>query len=302
MRFAELTLYSERVVDTSSLRSTKTIGQAKKAKSEKSRNGQWDTLSSEEEDAAVGVIDDISVNLTSSSILDGHAQQALSEDINKPMVGSALKGGKGQEDGKASNVVRRAKSSRLSWRERLGDKRNLLGVEKSEDPESEMSLESESESELSEWSGFSDRDELEPDVGTSDHTQNSGAAAVPLTAPTEEIDFISESSGDNSSEDEDAGDRQTRAKEFKEWAREQSGLGSSVSNISSLPQLPPDLKNQKALTADIYTTDLAKVQKSIPVHSSQFRINRSPSLFPLKGGHRYRSQDFRCRSSPKNNK
>jgi hypothetical protein len=38
---------------------------------------------------------------------------------------------------------------------------------------------------------------------------------------------------------------QQRAKHFKLWAREQSGLGSSISNISSLPALPPTEMQEK---------------------------------------------------------
>ena len=167
---------------------------------------------------------------------------------------------------------------------------------------SESESGSESENELSEWNGFSDTDEPEADALGGDHTEDSVFVAAALPTPNKETNIILERSAiEVSSEDEDdTVDTQTRARDFKEWAREQSGFGSSVSNISSLPQFPPDLKKPKVISID--KPDLAKAEKPQPVYTPQFQINYSPSLFLSKGNQRYKSQDFHCQSSQKSSK
>lgn len=216
---------------------------------------------------------------------DQHPQEKPSQKNNEPIAGSALKPGAAQAAGRTSHSAKRQRSTKVSWRERLGDKRVTLGAEITEESESDMSSESgsesENESEESEWNGFSDGNESDAEV----QAQASGVSATSMPGSHEQTDegieeeesVLGTSDTDDSFADGEAGDTQTRAKEFKEWAREQSGLGGTVSNISSLPQLPPELAKPKPLP--IEKPDLAKIEKSQAVHSFQSRINNSPSSF-----------------------
>jgi hypothetical protein len=141
----------------------------------------------------------------------------------------------------------------------------------SEGSDFDTSSESDTEGQYSEWTGFSDKDEAEGVQGNAHVEPQAQSPEISLVAPhilDEEIDNDPRSSDiENSSDDEGDGDGQTRAKEFKKWAREQSGFGGSISNISSLPQLSPGLKKQHIITVDKpVAADLGK-SKPVPLPS-----------------------------------
>jgi hypothetical protein len=226
----------------------------------------------EDEDAAVGVVDAPLTNSLPVSVPEQQLLSASSPIVTVPSVGTALKKDTIQRIVRASHAAKRKSRSRPSWRDRLANQRSSYGNEVSEGSSFDTSSDSDIESEYSEWNGISDGDEAEDvpgDVHTDNRAQSPGvSSAVPLVAD-EKTDTDPESSNtENSSEGEDDGNAQTRAKEFKEWAREQSGFGGSISNISSLPQLPPGLKTPYINALD--EPVLAKVEKSKPVPSLSF--------------------------------
>jgi hypothetical protein len=118
-----------------------------------------------------------------------------------------------------------------------------MSEDEDENP-SDLSMSSPEDSEFSEWSGFSDGD-LTGDEHESNHqlSKDEGENNSPLSQhETQE------------SESEDEIDKheaaQRRARDFKLWAREQSGLGTSISNIDSLPALLPGQREAAACVLD----------------------------------------------------
>src|ERR1700737_390358 len=97
------------------------------------------------------------------------------------------------------------------------------------------------DSEYSEWNGFSPQD-------SPDNT-------ITIQKPNDE----------GSSESNEGGESLQRgAKDFKAWAREQSGLGDSISNISSLPQILPEqrqamITSAKKIEHPSISTDIKKL-------------------------------------------
>lgn len=226
----------------------------------------------EDDDAAVGIVVDPLTDSLQVSITD---QQQLSDSSAIAIgssVGTALKKGISQTLARTSHAAKRKRTSRPSWRERLANQQDSNDNGVSEGSDFDTSSEIDSEGQYSDWTGFSDGDEAE-DLHDNAHTNpQAQSSEISLVAPHilhEEIDNDPGSSDiENSSEDEDDGDVQTRAKEFKKWAREQSGFGGSISNISSLPQLPTGLKKPHILTVDEPVA--AKVENSKPVPPPSF--------------------------------
>jgi hypothetical protein len=168
------------------------------------------------------------------------AQQKLPDMVGAAGVGTALKGSKPIS---YSIPVRKRKHSQLSWRERL----NELG-KKPNEKEMERSVSdamSSDDSEYSDWSGIPE-DGSAPYIADNLREDQSGASAEQVKLSEDADEIGTSGSLSDASEEENI---RRRANEFKNWAREQSGLGDSVSNISSLPQLAP--QERQAIVASL---------------------------------------------------
>jgi hypothetical protein len=131
-------------------------------------------------------------------------------------------------------------STGQTWRERMQDARGRPDMESNMSDDISEYSESGSESEeYSEWSGLSD---AEPDNNAVDGKgEEQPAKSVEKEPPGSDGDDEEESEENVSSEVNDGQDTDTniqeRAKQFTDWARQQSGFGASAPNLSSLPQI-----------------------------------------------------------------
>ena len=160
------------------------------------------------------------------------------------LVGSALKKGIDTSSSTSTtNPRKRKRSGELSWRERLESKngRPEIGNSDNSTSESEASvsndLGSSSGSEYSEWDGFSDDKDLEVAAIYEDaHVRLESRGDV------ETSEEGASSSTDQHTQQNNDAEQQTsqRLKDFKTWARQQSGLEGTESNIASLPVLRPE--------------------------------------------------------------
>ena len=173
------------------------------------------------------------------------ALQKSLDTVGAAGVGTALKGNKPISD---SIPVRKRKRSRLSWRERLTDFGSNLNEEERESSVTDAM--SSGDSEYSDWSGIAEDDSA---LYTTDKLSQdkSDASAEPseLSDEADETETETETSESFFDAIEEAENLRRRASEFKIWAREQSGLSHSVSNISSLPQLAP--QERQAIVASL---------------------------------------------------
>ena len=165
----------------------------------------------------------------------GDSGRSNSSDLGKEtaptVVGGALKSN-------GFTVVKRKTKKAVNgqtWRERIQGAYAFPEDEPNVSDEGKSSSESQ---ENSEWGGLSDdgREEMEGDAG----------GQIRPDLPHEETS----SSDDDEDEDEEAEnngpDSKTniheRAKQFTDWAREQSGFGGTAPNLSTLPQIPKELR------------------------------------------------------------
>ena len=186
------------------------------------------------------------------------------ESLSKPEkavgVGKALKSGHVGIFAKLGSTATAPKAKGPSWRERLEEARKKkhkqdlseesdISEDEEGDEDDDEDRDVSEEDEFSEWGGIASEHE--------DAEAEERGEKEELNSEHEEEDSDKEGSGIESEvEERDNGnfeEVQRRAKEFKDWAREQSGLGASLSNISSLPkvlpsQLRPPLARQEQET------------------------------------------------------
>jgi len=212
------------VVDTSLFQSTKTLGHAKQKrtdvhaliakdlgeqKSESDGNESWD-----DETLEPDIPGDSKDSLPPTTSISEHLPVILGSALKRSDVESSEK----------PTTKRRKRNDKPSWRERL---------EQSRKPRNDDISSQSDDDEFSDWSGISSSESVD---GGNDDEDGNGKSR---DGEEDELDEVSESEDEESSSDSD-GDTKQRAKNFKDWAREKSGLGPSVSNISGLPTTIPD--------------------------------------------------------------
>lgn len=211
------------MVDTSLFQSTKTLGHAKQKRADvhalpakdlgEQKSGSEDTDSSDDETLEPDMPEDSKDSLPTTSSISKHPPVILGSALKRSDVESSEK----------PNVKRRKRNDKPSWRERL---------EQSRKPRNDDISSQSDDDEFSDWSGISSSESV-------DGGHDEDGKGKPSDGEEEELDEVSESEDEELSFDTD-GDTQQRAKNFKDWAREKSGLGPTVSNISSLPTTIPD--------------------------------------------------------------
>jgi hypothetical protein len=252
-------------VDTSSLRSTKMLGQKEIPNESTRKQRNWDTSDAESESQE-------ELDTKEPEPLNGYHNETnpfLKNDSKFSVVGAALKKGSGNPtSGQTSNPrKRKQRGTGLSWRERLESTKSVANQENSES--SSYMESSSSDSEYSDWSGLSaDDDNPKVDAPTDNHRQSESDNE---TDSSQNGDISTLDGNDNQLSDEAKERVHQQAQDFKNWAREQSGLIASRSNISSLPVLLPE--QREAIVAS-----RKKIEKpSIP---SENEVGKSP-VFPL---------------------
>jgi hypothetical protein len=291
--------FSERTVDTSSFRSTKTLGQSRKIKpreGHKERN--WDS-----EDNSGEYSNDENDNNGANADGDIAGPNEVNHMDSSVVVGAALKAGSGQASAdRVSSRKTRNTQIEPSWRQRLEEARK-----KPDDDDSDLSewgMSSEDGSEFSDWNGFSDVEATNPEVETTN-------SHLTLLEPENEdnLSSIEKYSPSSKSIDNDLYDSdenaKRRAEHFKLWAREQSGLGHLPSNISTLPVLPSKTReavsaslNKQANPPTVATKDISRSR----VARLEIISDYSHTLSAYKETHIYRSHVFLYLSLPKNSK
>jgi hypothetical protein len=253
--------YSERTVDTSSLRSTKTLGQSGKAKYREDREERhWQAEDSEDNSGASSNDEYDNTGVNADNDIAGPSR--LNHISSSAVVGAALRAGSGQAPADHVSIRKTSTQIQPSWRQRLEEARKRPND--SDQSLSEGSASSEDDSEFSDWSGFSDTEAANPEG----ERTNSHLSHLELenedNHPSIEECSPSSISMNNDLYDGDENTKQ-RAEHFKLWAREQSGLGNLPSNISMLPVLPPKAREalvtsfkKQASAPIVATTDIAR--------------------------------------------
>lgn len=224
---AEANGLSERDIDTSSLRSTKTLGQSEKTKHQGYHEERiW---RAEGEKSGESSLDEYDSNETNGN----SCQHTEPKNFDPSVVGAALRSGVSQAIPEYT-AVRKSRKRQLKpgWRQRLEDARKALKYEESDISASSMS--SSEDSEFSDWNGFSDGEFPDVVIGNKHEPMEPGNEANSTPGPYE-ADTSERYDSFNDGEE----NTHQKAREFKLWAREQSGFGPSLSNIASLPELPP---------------------------------------------------------------
>jgi hypothetical protein len=246
-------LTSQRVVDTSSLQSTKTLGRFKQAK-KAGPPRQSDCTEDEADDVLNGNVD---TEIISAPDIASDTISASPFESETPAIGCALKLPDAERDSKIKQTIKRRRLP-PTWRERLEEAQ----IKARDSQLSERDDESASNnSDYSEWSGFSSDDS---DHGETPQNTNNHSAAM-AEAPISKYPLVDDDSSDSEM------DLHHRTTSFKDWAREQSGLGPSISNISSLPPIPSRNVDLVAPARDIPLQDvkiLYEPPKSQPVFLS----------------------------------
>lgn len=170
------------------------------------------------------------------------------KEVNLPLVGSALRNG--ITTALVEHIPNRKKlrTENPSWRERL-ELAHRKSVQQ-DSSELDSSAQSSDESLFSGWSGI--------------HSQDDGNGNVfPITEKSQPSETEPDSSRNTDSSTSSAkahlksteieSDTKQRAMQFKLWAREQSGFGTSISNIPALlipspkkPETGPSLKRENS--------------------------------------------------------
>lgn len=184
-----------------------------------------------------------------------HIDKEISESttpnqIEPVTVGAALRKSGDTEFSTISRPRKRRKSDKESWRERLETTRGKLTEDASDetsDGSNSDSISSLSDSEYSEWGGISQDKESDFIAEREDAGNESQDSISDFKSFESDAESDSESEGSSGTDDSSEKQRQTEnlrqhAKGFTTWAREQSGLGETISNIDSLPQLTPEQK------------------------------------------------------------
>jgi hypothetical protein len=240
---------SARTIDTSSLRSTKTLGQRKKANEIDSRKERdWDVHDSDNEHSAdPDPNEDDDGNDKKPEV----SQQATTHGhLDLDVVGAALRTGTQQIfTGHSSNLSRRNRHDKTTWRQRLESAHAHIKSKTEDSDHSDSSISSPSESEVSDWSGFSSDDEddlvehnsdVEEDIVENDSQTNTHPPVSEDEAPSQNEEEPEALERFDETPDDGPQVAHQRAKSFKIWAREQSGLNSSHTNLSSIPVHRPE--------------------------------------------------------------
>lgn len=293
--------YSERTIDTSSLRSTKTLGQSGKSKPQESRKERHWQAEDSEDDSRKSTNDEYSNDGVNAD--DGPAGRKEGNHVNSSaVVGAALRAVSGRAS--ADHIsIRKKRNTQVkpSWRERLEEARKKPN---DGDPDlSEGSMSSSEDSEFSDWGGLSDVEATNPEPErTNSHLPLLEAEIEDNPSSIKGYSRSSESMH-NSLYDGNENANQ-RAKNFKVWAREQSGLGDLPSNISTLLALPS--KAPEAVVSPLKKQSPPIVATKDVTRSRVLQLetiaDSSHTLSASKETRIYRSHVFLYPSFPKNNK
>lgn len=293
---------SERTIDTSSLRSTKTLGQIGKAKPREVRKGQrWQDEDSEHNSGES--TNDEYDNDGANADGDMARPNKFNHVDSSAVVGAALRTRSGQACADHISIRKRRNIQvKPSWRQRLEEARKKPNDVDSDI--SEQSMSSLDDCEFSDWSGLSDAEATNPVVERTNSHLPLLEAENEDDPPSIEEYSPSPESMDNGLYDGDGNVKQ-RAEHFKVWAREQSGLGDLPSNISTLPALPP--KTREAVVASLkkQTNPPIIVTKDVTrsrVPQLEIIADSSRTLFACKESCLYRSHVFLYLSLLKNSK
>jgi hypothetical protein len=257
-----LIMRSERVVDTSYLQSTKTIGQRKEGKQTEERGQNVDTLENENSRGSSSERDERDDGDHFAPI---QLQPPPPAGLEMSQIGAALKTSFRSLDRHNPSVRKLKRQNKPSWRQRLQDARPTSKTMDNECTDRDISSPSSESGEYSEWSGFSSDDSVVVDPKDEPLESFNGVGllnGLDRTSGTEVTNHESDTEGERT---------QQRAKYFKLWAREQSGFGGSQSNISSLPPLPPMLR--EVATADFSGLNHPPVSTSNDVKSQRVYLS-----------------------------
>jgi hypothetical protein len=168
----------------------------------------------------------------------GDALESSSQNINPSTIGAALKSGISSLQ---ASRKKQKSQNKLSWRERLGYSRK--DASNSDAGVSDSHTSASDDDDYSDWSGLGGENEHANSVVHED-TAHRDSSEDDDEIPPQDTDQVE--AANISQTDGDGGeDVHQRASQFKSWAREQSGFGSSLSNISSLPALPSPQSDPK---------------------------------------------------------
>ena len=260
----------ERKIDTSSLQSTKRIGQLGRTVTRQPRIKQTSNVvehgveppDNSESEAEKDFLENRNGDSDHSNSFEPRKETAPT------MVGAALK-----SNGFAV-VKRKPKKAATgqTWRERIQGTYAFIEDESSFSDESESSSESQG---YSEWGGLSD------DGRQENEGQGEVGGHILSDSPNEETT----SGDDDDDEGEEAENKapesksnvHERAKQFTDWAREQSGFGGTAPNLSTLPQIPNELRKpvEHVPSKSSPPSDIAKTKV---LYHSLLLTNRRPSM------------------------
>lgn len=222
----------------------------------------WDVCKSEEEES---VESDLDTHAESNAdIADGVTyERTSSKAFDSSFVGAALKPGVSQAITPVAALRKLKRRLEPSWRQRLQEARKKPVDEASDASDSGMTSLSEEDGEFSDWSGFSEGD-VDLEVHDQHLTPEPENVISPSSDPSEAEKLESEEERNDGEEDV-----VQRAKDFKVWAREQSGFGGSRSNIDSLPPLL-SRKREAVTNASTIQDEPPNVSSSATKHQRVF--------------------------------
>ena len=251
----------ERPVDTSFLRSTKTLGtgQQKIRRTEKPDQPQLESESGSDDTAELRE-DEEDLHSDVNALQQRQDDIGISKPSESVEVGKALKSGTVTAFAKLGSKSTAKKSTQPSWRERLEESRKRKQKDdlsdESDVSESEDEVEEEDGDDFSEWNGIAS-EAGDEDAGKSQEGEQESDSGNEEQDP---VDDEPESESEGERDNETVEDVQRRAKQFKDWAREQSGLGATASNISTLPKVLPNQLRP--------LTPISQHEETLPAQSS----------------------------------
>jgi hypothetical protein len=262
-------IFSERKIDTSSLQSTKSIGQFGRTGARPSR------IHRPPSPVEPKVTSDSSESEVENDVVDTRNRGGVSELLEAPReTGPTVVGGALKSNG---FPVSRRKAKKVStgqtWRERIQG----AITSQADEPDAFDDSEPSESDEYSEWGGLSDDQPEENEVnGPADGEE------LPDSAEEELSGSRDDENGDESSEVNDGLDtaRNTheRAKQFTDWARQQSGLGGTAPNLSTFTQIPEGLQKSRKPVPSKPTLPLDAQKKKVLEHAAEV-TNESPFTF-----------------------
>jgi len=208
--------------------------------------------------------DSVRIESKDDAILESSAH-----NTNLTAFGTALKSGFSNH---GPTRTKQKPQNKLSWRERLEYNRKDKGDSDANISDSDASTSNEDD--YSDWSGFaseSDHAELVIHKESVDPQSSESDDGIPPPA-TQQLRVADslDDSGENLHQ---------RASQFKLWAREQSGFGNTLSNISSLPVHPPG-KSGSQTTASKVANDTLEIPSN---GSTPARVVAQSLPFLIKG-------------------